>query len=505
MRDDTEKQRNAGMILSYISIGISYLVALLYTPVLLRLLGQSEYGLYTLSTSVVNYLNLLSFGIGASYVRFYAKSKSAGDDKKVASLNSMYVLIFSGIGILTLLIGSVLIINVDIFLGKGLTTDELSRSKVIMNILVINIAIAFPASVFSSYLTANERFIIIRFVQILKQILNPLLVLPLLLMGKSSISIAVIMLLVNVVADVCYIFYALKKVNMSFGLEYLDIKLLVEIFCFSFFIFLNSVVNEINWNLDKFLLGIFHGTTAVAVYGVAAQFNTCIMSFSTAVSNVYVPQVNQIMSKENGKKEINALFIRLGRIQFIIVFFIIMLFAILGRPFIIFWAGTGYKDAYWIILLLAASELIPLTQNIGIEIQRAQNKHHFRAILYFIIALLNLCISIPLGRKFGGIGCALGTALGQIIGNIIIMDWYYYRKLDIDIKEYWRNVIKLFPALVLPISAGAFIGRINITHFWQIMVMGEIMAVLYGGSMWVMGLNESEKMAVRRLAAGLRR
>ena len=36
----------------------------------------------------------------------------------------------------------------------------------------------------------------------------------------------------------------------------------------------NQIIDQINWSVDKFLLGRFAGTTAVAVYGVGGQINS---------------------------------------------------------------------------------------------------------------------------------------------------------------------------------------------------------------------------------------
>ncbi len=68
-------QKKVGVILSYISQAIQILSGLIYTPIMLRLLGQSEYGLYQLVYSVVSYLSLLSFGFTASYMRFYSRAE----------------------------------------------------------------------------------------------------------------------------------------------------------------------------------------------------------------------------------------------------------------------------------------------------------------------------------------------------------------------------------------------------------------------------------------------
>ena len=64
-------QKKAGVVLSYASQAVQIISGLIYTPIMLRILGQSEYGLYQLVYSVVSYLGLLSMGFNASYMRFY--------------------------------------------------------------------------------------------------------------------------------------------------------------------------------------------------------------------------------------------------------------------------------------------------------------------------------------------------------------------------------------------------------------------------------------------------
>ena len=54
-------QLKMGAILTYITLVISTIIPMLYTPVMLNILGQAEYGLYSLSTSVTGYFNLFAF------------------------------------------------------------------------------------------------------------------------------------------------------------------------------------------------------------------------------------------------------------------------------------------------------------------------------------------------------------------------------------------------------------------------------------------------------------
>ena len=192
---------------------------------------------------------------------------------------------------------------------------------------------------------------------------------------------------------------------MQFDFYKMDFLLLKEIGVFSFFIFINMIVDQINWNVDKFILGVFGGTAAVAIYAIGGQINTMYMSLSTSVSSVFIPRVNAIVAQdENNNKELTEIFTKVARIQFIILAMVIGGFTILGKYFIDIWAGVEYRNAYYVVLLLIIPVTVPLIQNLGIEIQRAKNMHKFKSIVYFLIAIGNVLISIPLSKVYGEIG-----------------------------------------------------------------------------------------------------
>ena len=68
--------------------------------------------------------------------------------------------------------------------------------------------------------------------------------------------------------------------------------------------------------------------------------------------------------------------------------------------------------------------------------------------MYLAIAVLNVVISIPLAKKYGGTGAAIGTCLACIAGQILFMNFYYAKRIKIDIKSYWKSLAKMCLALV---------------------------------------------------------
>ena len=150
-----KNQLKIGVILSYVTMAIQNIIAIVYTPVMLRLLGQSEYGLYQLVYSVVSYLGLLSFGFGSAYIRFYSRLKIKNDTDGISNLNGMFITVFSVIAVITLLAGSILVGNVENLFSQSLTIQEVQTARILMILMVINLAVSFPSSVFASYVTAH--------------------------------------------------------------------------------------------------------------------------------------------------------------------------------------------------------------------------------------------------------------------------------------------------------------------------------------------------------------
>ncbi|MBT9776249.1 oligosaccharide flippase family protein [Clostridium sp. MCC353] len=487
-------QRKAGVILSYAGEVVKILVSIIYTPIMLRLLGQSEYGLYQLVYSVISYLSLLSLGFGSSYLRFYSRYKAQNDEEKIAKLNGMFMLIFCSISVICILCGIVMIGNIQSIFGTGLTNREYNTAKILMRLLVVNLAMTFPNSVFNCSITAHEKFLFQKLLILLQNIGSPFLTLPLLIMGYGSVGIVIATTFLTFVLLISNIFYCLRQLHIKFVFREFQVGLLKEMWVFTFFIFLNQIIDQINWSVDKFLLGRLTGTTTVAVYGVGGQINTMYQQFSTSISNVFVPKVNRIVAESNDTMQLVKLFTKVGRIQFIILGLILSGFVFLGSPFIKMWAGDGYNVSYEVALLLIVPVTVPLIQNIGIEIQRARNMHKARSIVYLFIAIANVLISIPLIKVFGPTGAALGTAISLFIGNIIFMNWYYHARIGMNMFYFWKEIAKFIPALAAPCVVGVIIMKfVNITGFIKLGMFAILYTIVYFVSMYFLGMNIEEK------------
>ena len=493
-------QRKMGVLLTYVSEAIKILTTLVYTPVMLRLLGDNEYGLYQTVSSTVAYLSLLSLGFGSAYVRYHSRYQVKDDNNGIARLNGMFMLVFCAMSLICLVAGGVMIGNARAIFGDKLTGAEVNQSKLLMAVLIISMTITFPNSVFNCYVTAHERFIFQKLLIVVQNLLNPCLTLPLLLLGYGSVAVVAVSTLLTLVVFVSNLYYCLKKLGMKFVFRGLEFGLLKEMAAFTFFIFLNQIIDQVNWAVDKFLLVRMIGPAMVTVYSVGAQINSLYIQMSTAVASVFVPKVNQIVASSDDNAALTRLMTKVGRIQYLILALILTGFAFFGQAFIGLWAGAGKGQAYEVALLLMVPVTVSLVQNMGIEIQRAKNMHRARSVVYACLALGNVVLSIFLIPKWGCVGAAAGTAISLVLGNILFMNWYYHKKIGLDMVAFWKEILMLLPATVVMCLLGwVYTFFVTISSWMMLALSAAGFAVVYVGVMWLLGMNPYEKELVRKM------
>lgn len=492
-------QLRAGVLLTYVNMGLGTIIPMFYTPVMLRILGQEEYGLYSLSSSVISYLTLLSFGLGGTIVRYISKYRAEGKKVELEKMAGMALLLYSFLAILVMIGGVFLSNNVEAIFQRGLTEGELVKIKPLILLMAFNTAISFPISVFSSIIVAYEKFIYRQLVNILATVFAPCANLVALYMGYGSIGLALTSTILQFMMLPLYGIYCYRNLKIRPRFRNLPIHLLKEIGKFSFYVFLGSVVDMLFWATDKVILGMLAGTSIVAIYNIGSQFNNIFTNLSTAFSSVLTPKTTIMVANKRSDNELTELFIRVGRMQYILIALALSGFIVFGKNFIELWAGADYSEAYYIALVTLIPLTIPLIQNTGYSILLAENKHKFRSIVYLIIAIVNMISTYLIVPYLGGFGAALCSGISYIIGQGLIMNIYYYKVIKIGIPQFWKNIGKLSIIPVMLTIVGLYIQRLADVNSWgRLFIEIIIYTLCYCSLMYFMSFNTYEKEVIRK-------
>lgn len=502
---DDSKNRKIGAILSYVSIIASTLIQLVYTPFQIRMLGQSEYGLYSLIYSIIGYLTVLDLGFGNAIVVYTTKYRAQNNKESEKKLHGMFLIIYCIIAFVAGIIGLILYFNIDYMFRSSMTAKELSKAKILMLILTINLVITFIFSIYSSILNAYEKFIYQKVISIAGTILRPLIMIPLLFMGYKSITMTIVITIVNIIILFSNYLYCKNKLNIKIKFNGFDKALFITIFSYSIWLFLGSIVDKVNWSVDQFILGAVSGTIAVSVYSIASQINTLFINLSTAISGVLLPKMSKMIAANASSKQLTDEMIKVGRLQYYIIFLMATGLILVGKPFIIWWAGKEYTISYYVAILLIVPVCFPLIQNLGISICQAMNKHKFRAMATTIMALINIAISYFLAKRFGAIGSALGTSLSLILCNIIVMNIYYKIKIKLEIGRFWKEILKMTITFIPPLLIILIIMHfIKLTGIISVIIYAIIYTLIYGLTAYFITMNEYEKNIVSKVLIKLK-
>lgn len=491
----------AGAILSYVNLALSCIIPLIYTPIMLRLLGQSEYGLYSIANSVISYLSLLSFGMGTAVIRYVTMFRAQNDFQGVERTAGTFVKIYAFLALLVCLTGVLLTFVSGNVFSEGLSDAEISRLRILICIMTISVAVSFLSSVFASIVIAYEKYIFSKLLDIASTSILPVINLFILYLGRGSIGLALVGLFFQSGYLFIYILYCANRLKIRPRFAKAPKGFLREVWTFSAFVFLSSIVDLLYWSTDKVLIGARLGTTATAVYNIGGTFTTMLQNMSGAISNVFGTRVTTMVVTKKTTHELSDLLIRIGRLQYLVISLILSGYIVFGQAFIYFWAGKNYQDAYWVALVTMIPLSIPLIENIAYNVIVAQNKHQFRAIIYLIIAIINIISTYLVLPVFGIIGAAVCTGIAFLFGNGIVMNFYYAWITKLEIYQFWKNIFRMsiVPVVLIMIGFPLISNFFRPTNLFVFFIEVVIYTIVFFISSWCVSMNNYEKNLIKEL------
>lgn len=499
-------QRRTGAILGYTNVAVKNIVYLLYTPMLLAFMGQGDYGVYETCYSFVFSLQLLSFGFAGAYVRFFMLRDTAGDEAGIRQLNGMYLILYLGICAAAVALGLIFSGLSEVIFAESFTTAEISLASALIAVMTFNVATTLFTTVFDSYIIAHERFTFQQSRQLVASIAAPGLTLALLNLGMGAVGAAFAQLIVNLLLLALNIRYAVAKLGWRCNLRSFDAVLFKSLIAFSGWLFVNELFNLLTLNLPSVVLGAVSGSVVVSVFAITVKLRGAFYAISTTMSNLFIPAVNRVVAETDDNNELTRILSRVGRYQAILYCWVLGGFVITGRWFISIWAGPEFDDAYYMTIAMLVPATVPLIQNVGIEIQKAKNKHKARSLAYLICSIVDLGITLALANSFGAWAAVFGYIFYIVAAAWFFMNWYYQTRIGLDMLFYWKRVAPVLLSCVVVTAAG-LLGTtiVPVSGLLSFLIWGAVYTVVYAAAIWIFSLGDSEKERIKAIPAKIKR
>ncbi len=499
-------ERRAGALFSYLYMAVQMVVQLLYVPLLLNTIGQTEYGLYQLVGSVMSYVVSINGVLSAGVGRYYCMYKTENNERQMENTLAIAKRLYWLLSTLSALAVIVLIAIVQIVYANSFSAAELEECSLMLVVMGLNTIVTMHNTINIAAITASERFVFLKVTQLIAMLVQPVLILMLVQIWPNAIVVTLVIFTLNVICALVQRQYALDVLKVRYTFHGWDKSLAKGLLTFSFAIILVALADQIFWKTDQLIVGYFMGPGAVAVYAIGSQIYTVYMLIGTAMTSVFLPRVSELFHAQRNMDAISKLFTKVGRISFLICGFVLGAFVILGQTFISLWAGDGYSESYWVALIVMVPFTIDLIQNLGLTILQVADKYYFRGFMYFGISLINVVATIYFLQAFGLKGAAFSTAVAMVVGNGLIMNWYYKRKIGLDITSFWKEIGKLLIPFMAATGVFAIIWNCFFAMYdgWcSFILSGCVYAIIYASVQWCFGMNQYEKGLIKGLFQAL--
>ncbi len=501
-----DSKRQAGALMSYAYTSAQVVVNLIYVPMLLGVIGKSEYGLFQMIGSIISYLNVINTTLAAGATRYYCKYYAVNNTDGMANTLGTLKRIYRYAGALCLITAGVLSVVLRFVYAKSLNSWELTEGSLLVLVLAINLIVTMNNTISIAVISAHEEFAFLKGTMLLTVVIQPFLVLLLVKYYPFALTVCLVQLALNTLCRTVQHTYAERQLGMDSRLRWRDAELERGLLKFSGGIVLAAVADQIFWKADQLILGYMYGTQVVAVYAVGAQIITAYSPLGTAVSSVFMPRVSEMWHRDHNLDDITELFIRVSRIALYPLLAVLTGFAVFGNEFITLWAGEGFTDAYWVALLVMIPFTIDVSQNIGLTILQVMNLYSFRAKMYVLAACGNIILTIALVSRYGCIGAAASSGVAMAISSGLVLNIYYTKIVGLDMVEWWKSIVReTIPLIVLCIASIFIWHRHPIDSVYGLIVSMIIYAVLFCLTAWNLSASTTERKMIASIARRLKK
>jgi O-antigen/teichoic acid export membrane protein len=425
------------------------------SPFIVRSLGDAEYGVWVLLTTMVGHLGLLDLGVRSALTRYIARFRAASDHESANRVLASGVRIFTIAGIAA--IGASAVMALVVGRVFRIPDELVATARVVALIGGINMAVTLLGGVFGGVLIGLERFDFGNMTEIVITALRTVAIVAALKSGRGLIALAVIQLSSSFLGGVvrfhlCRVVYPQLKIALA-AWDPVYIRL---IFGYGLSATLLHASSALMLYSDTLVIGALLPASMITFFAIAGSLSEYARSAVTGISYTLSPRVSALQAQGN-RSAIQTAVLRSGRLATLVVLPIALTFLLRGPSFIGLWMGPSYVDLSGRVLQVLAITLWTLAGYQVVTASVMGSGDHAGIIPYFITeAALNLVLSVIWVKRYGVIGSAMGTLVPRLIMSLLVGPWYIQRRLGVRIRAFWVTTLVFPTAAMLPFAAGSY-------------------------------------------------
>ena len=493
--------RKKGITLSYVNTIFNMICGLFLSSFLVKVLGDTEYGIYKTIGSFANYLVLLEFGTGTVIARNVSvcRSKNATEEEINKNVSTIWN-ITNALSLLILIVSIVFYFCIDKMYAESMTPEQIEYGKLIFIFITAYLIVSFYSQTLNGITLAFEHYSFSSVLEIARNAVRVIMLVGFILAWRYSIIIAIVDAFISLILVAVKFAFCKKKLRVKFGLKYIDKLVLKSVLPLCLALFLQTIVNQANSNVDQFIIGIVMTPEDVTLYSIALYIYSVYSAMMTIPISMYTPEVTKNVVEGKEGKELTKTLVAPSRLLAFIGGAILFGFVGFGRQFISMFYGDSYLLAWTIGLIIMVPSFINCTTGVLINVLNALNKRMARSAILIGTTIVNIGLTIWWIHIWGMVGAAVATAVCTVVGQLILMGIYYKRAININVlylylKAFKGIIIYQIIGAIASFFAGYFISNVYLSFAVAAITYGVVFLGLY----LLFGASKQEKSSIKSI------
>lgn len=272
------------------------------------------------------------------------------------------------------------------------------------------------------------------------------MVVSILYLGADSLDVVVLDAIINFITIAVTAYFVFFKLNVKIKLYEFNLSYIKDIFSYSIWIFVFGLVYQFQWRTGQVIIGSTTSTVAVAIYSVGVTLGLYFMNFGNVINGLILPKAVKSVYQKSDFNTLTAEMVRVSRITLLVLFYILGVFFLLGKEFILLWVGESYTPSWLIAILIMLAYLMPISQGYAHAILEAKKKMKFKSLSSLILTTIGLVLGGVLSQDYGINGMIWGVFGALVLLQLLVL-FYYQNEIGLDMKKYFTQA--LFPFLIM--------------------------------------------------------
>ncbi len=432
-----------------------------------RFFTQSEYGIFSLAAIVLNIVVVIStLGLQEGAPRQIAFYRGKNDGAKAQAI------VHSSIWIA--LVASIPLSLVLFFVSDILSTSVFHSPELATALRVFSIAIPFTvllnifASVFRGFDKVGPK---IYFVDILRNGLFPLLLIPVILLGLSFSQGLYAYMVSSVLACIAFAIYSVRKSPFPIitgRISRVINPLGKELLLFSLPLLVLTMLSTILFWTDTLVLGYFKTPDLVGLYNAASPLANLIPIMLTSLGFIYVPIITQLYS-QGLMVEVKRTYQVLTRWIFAASFPLFLFLFLFPDTILTFFFGASYVEAALALKILSVGLMFHTFFGANAMTLLVMGNTKLLMWASLLAAGANVALNISLIPIWGITGAALASLISYSATHIFMSVKLYQLS---RMHPFTENCLKLMGCSLIISALIYLISFFVEVTFWMLPLFG---------------------------------